>query len=452
MRIPVPDELLPADRLGRVHFVGIGGAALSAIARIMAARGVPVTGSDDHDTPFLPSLRELGVTVHLGYDAAHLGDRPTPSWSRRPRARTTPRCSRPGGAGCGCCRGRPGWPRSWTAAGARRRRHPRQDHDHLAAHRRPARGRRRPDVRRRGRARGDRPQRRRRAAATCSSPRPTRATAPSSSTGPTPRSSPTSRPTTSTSGAPRRPTARRSSSSSTASTPPGSWCAASTTPVRPTWPAPPAAAGCDVVSGRRDRRRRAAGQRPGLRRHHLARSRSSTPAPTLGRVTLQIPGRHYVLDALAALARRAPARPRLRRPAPRAWSRSPAPGGGWSPRARPGECGSTTATPTTRARSRPTCRPRGPSRATAGCVVAFQPHLVSRTRIFGAEMGARARRGRRGRRARRLPRPRGLRPRGHRAGWSPRPCRCPPSGCVTCPTATPSRGCWSRWRAPATSC
>ena len=29
MRIPVPDELLPADGLGRVHFVGIGGAALS---------------------------------------------------------------------------------------------------------------------------------------------------------------------------------------------------------------------------------------------------------------------------------------------------------------------------------------------------------------------------------------------------------------------------------------
>ena len=77
MRIPVPDELLPADRLGRVHFVGIGGAALSGIARIMAARGVPVTGSDDHDTPFLPSLRALGVRCHLGYDAAHLGDADT---------------------------------------------------------------------------------------------------------------------------------------------------------------------------------------------------------------------------------------------------------------------------------------------------------------------------------------------------------------------------------------
>ena len=39
MKVPVPDEILPADRLGRVHFVGIGGAGLSGIARIMLARG-----------------------------------------------------------------------------------------------------------------------------------------------------------------------------------------------------------------------------------------------------------------------------------------------------------------------------------------------------------------------------------------------------------------------------
>jgi UDP-N-acetylmuramate--alanine ligase len=69
----VPDTLLPADQLGRVHFVGIGGAGLSAIARIMAARGLAVTGSDDHDTPFLPGLRELGVPCHLGYAAEHVG-------------------------------------------------------------------------------------------------------------------------------------------------------------------------------------------------------------------------------------------------------------------------------------------------------------------------------------------------------------------------------------------
>jgi UDP-N-acetylmuramate--alanine ligase len=63
--------------LGRVHVVGAGGAGLSAIARIMARQGVPVTGSDDHDTPFLPALRELGIPIHLGYDAAHVGDADT---------------------------------------------------------------------------------------------------------------------------------------------------------------------------------------------------------------------------------------------------------------------------------------------------------------------------------------------------------------------------------------
>jgi UDP-N-acetylmuramate--alanine ligase len=77
VRIPVPDLIPPAAELGRVHFVGIGGAGLSAIARIMARQGVPVTGSDDHDTPFLPSLRELGIPVRLGYDAAHVGDADT---------------------------------------------------------------------------------------------------------------------------------------------------------------------------------------------------------------------------------------------------------------------------------------------------------------------------------------------------------------------------------------
>ncbi len=77
MKITVPDELLPADRLGRVHFVGVGGAALSAIARIMALRGVPVTGSDNNETPFLAALRELDVPVTLGYDAAHVGDADT---------------------------------------------------------------------------------------------------------------------------------------------------------------------------------------------------------------------------------------------------------------------------------------------------------------------------------------------------------------------------------------
>lgn len=74
MRLPVPEQIPALADLGRVHFVGIGGAGLSAIARIMAARGAVVTGSDDQDTAFLTSLREIGVPLTLGYAAAHLGD------------------------------------------------------------------------------------------------------------------------------------------------------------------------------------------------------------------------------------------------------------------------------------------------------------------------------------------------------------------------------------------
>jgi UDP-N-acetylmuramate--alanine ligase len=74
MRVPVPDEILPADRLGRVHFVGIGGAGLSGIARIMLARGIRVSGSDGADTPTLGALRGLGARVELGHDAGHVRD------------------------------------------------------------------------------------------------------------------------------------------------------------------------------------------------------------------------------------------------------------------------------------------------------------------------------------------------------------------------------------------
>ena len=65
---------VPAEALGRVHFIGIGGAGMSGIARIMLARGVPVSGSDAKDSIALSALRALGATVHVGHLAAHVGD------------------------------------------------------------------------------------------------------------------------------------------------------------------------------------------------------------------------------------------------------------------------------------------------------------------------------------------------------------------------------------------
>jgi UDP-N-acetylmuramate--alanine ligase len=70
---PVPT---PAE-LGAVHFIGIGGAGMSGIARILLARGVPVSGSDRRDTPTLLALRALGARVEVGHDAAHLGNADT---------------------------------------------------------------------------------------------------------------------------------------------------------------------------------------------------------------------------------------------------------------------------------------------------------------------------------------------------------------------------------------
>jgi UDP-N-acetylmuramate--alanine ligase len=72
MKVRVPDELLPAERLGRVHFVGIGGAGLSGIARIMLARGIEVSGSDAKDSATLTALRALGARCDVGHAAEHV--------------------------------------------------------------------------------------------------------------------------------------------------------------------------------------------------------------------------------------------------------------------------------------------------------------------------------------------------------------------------------------------
>ena len=69
MIVDVPTELLPADRLGRVHFIGIGGAGLSGIARIMLARGIAVSGSDARSSRAVDALRALGAEVHVGHAA-----------------------------------------------------------------------------------------------------------------------------------------------------------------------------------------------------------------------------------------------------------------------------------------------------------------------------------------------------------------------------------------------
>ena len=57
---------------GRVHIIGIGGIGMSAIAEIMAARGLPVQGSDQKDGANLRRLAAKGIKVFASHDAANL--------------------------------------------------------------------------------------------------------------------------------------------------------------------------------------------------------------------------------------------------------------------------------------------------------------------------------------------------------------------------------------------
>lgn len=54
-----------------IHFLGIGGAGMSALALAALRRGVAVTGCDLDDTAFA-DLRAAGASVDIGFDTAHL--------------------------------------------------------------------------------------------------------------------------------------------------------------------------------------------------------------------------------------------------------------------------------------------------------------------------------------------------------------------------------------------
>ena len=66
--IPHP---LPAE-LQRVHMVGIGGAGMSGIARILLDRGAVVSGSDAKESRGVLALRARGAEVRIGHDPSSL--------------------------------------------------------------------------------------------------------------------------------------------------------------------------------------------------------------------------------------------------------------------------------------------------------------------------------------------------------------------------------------------
>src|ERR1035437_8675956 len=66
-----PQRAPPAE-LARVHMVGIGGAGMSGVARILLARGGQVSGSDAKESRGVLALRARGAQVRIGHDASAL--------------------------------------------------------------------------------------------------------------------------------------------------------------------------------------------------------------------------------------------------------------------------------------------------------------------------------------------------------------------------------------------
>ncbi|HEX6134500.1 MAG TPA: UDP-N-acetylmuramate--L-alanine ligase [Longimicrobiales bacterium] len=67
-------DLRALSRRGPVHFMGIGGAGMSALAELLARAGGTVTGCDLRTGAVADALRSHGVAVLAGHDTQHVAD------------------------------------------------------------------------------------------------------------------------------------------------------------------------------------------------------------------------------------------------------------------------------------------------------------------------------------------------------------------------------------------
>ena len=56
----------------RVHFIGIGGAGMSGIAKIMLSQGIEVSGSDLKESTVTENLRTMGAKIFIGHKAENV--------------------------------------------------------------------------------------------------------------------------------------------------------------------------------------------------------------------------------------------------------------------------------------------------------------------------------------------------------------------------------------------
>ena len=60
------------DKVKRIHFIGIGGSGMCPLAEILHSKGYELTGSDNNETDTLARIRKLGIPVVLGQKAENI--------------------------------------------------------------------------------------------------------------------------------------------------------------------------------------------------------------------------------------------------------------------------------------------------------------------------------------------------------------------------------------------
>jgi UDP-N-acetylmuramate--alanine ligase len=74
------------ERAKRIHFIGIGGIGMSGIAELLLNLGYEVSGSDMHRTDITDRLESLGARIAEGHDGANVGDAEVVVYSSAVRA------------------------------------------------------------------------------------------------------------------------------------------------------------------------------------------------------------------------------------------------------------------------------------------------------------------------------------------------------------------------------
>jgi len=68
------DFCLNNHKYSKVHFIGIGGISMSALAEILISEGYNISGSDTKDSLIIERLRKLGAKIYIGHDEENVQD------------------------------------------------------------------------------------------------------------------------------------------------------------------------------------------------------------------------------------------------------------------------------------------------------------------------------------------------------------------------------------------